>query len=65
MSNSYNDDKLQSQLGIPDSKILHDFAILRMSKMDSLPDSNYELLTLYNSIVADLVEFLNEYSFGE
>lgn len=65
MGRNNNDDKLQSQLGIPDSKILHDFAILRMSKMDSLPESNYGLLVLYNSIVADLVEFLNEYSFGE
>lgn len=57
--------RLESQLHIKDSKILHDFAILRMSKMKSLPESNHELLSLYNSVVADLVEFYNEYSFGK
>lgn len=60
-----NDYKLESSLRIPDSQMLHDFAILRMSKMESLPESNRELLALYNSLVSDLVEFFNDYSFGK
>ena len=60
-----NDYKLESSLRIPDSQILHDFAILRMSKMESLPEDNRELLALYNSLVSDLVEFFNDYSFGK
>lgn len=60
-----NEFKLESQLRIPDSKILHDFAILRMSKMESLPENNHELLVLYNSLVSDLVEFYNDYTFGK
>ena len=57
--------KLESQLQIPDSKILHDFALLRMSKMESLPESNHDLLVLYNSTVADSVDFYNHYEFGK
>lgn len=61
-----NDDyKLSSDLHIPDDKILHDFAILRMSKMENLPSDNRELLRLYNSTVSDLIEFYNYYEFGE
>ena len=61
---SDNEFRLGSQLRIPDSKILHDFAILRMAKKESLPESNHELLFLYNDIVADLVEFYNDYIQG-
>lgn len=57
--------KLSSSLHIPDDKILHDFAILRMSKMESLPSDNTELLKLYNSTVNDLIEFYNYYEFGK
>lgn len=60
-----NEYKLSSALHIPDNKILHDFAILRMSKMDTLPPDNRELLRLYHSTVADLVEFYNYYEFGK
>jgi hypothetical protein len=57
--------KLESALHIPDQKILHDFAILRMSKMDSLPEDDHELLIVYNSTVSELVEFYNHYKFGK
>lgn len=57
--------KLSSSLHIPDNKILHDFAILRMSKMENVPSDNRELLNLYNSTVDDLIEFYNHYEFGK
>ncbi len=60
-----NEYKLSSSLHIPDNKILHDFAILRMSKMESLPSDNTELLKLYNSTANDLIEFYNYYEFGK
>lgn len=60
-----NNFKLESALRISDDKILHDLAILRMSKLNELPVDNLELLKTYNSIVSDLVELYNEYSFGK
>ena len=60
-----NEYKLSSSLHIPDNKILHDFAILRMSKMESLPLDDKELLDLYNSTVDSLIEFYNRYVFGK
>ena len=60
-----NEYKLSSSLHIPDNRIIHDFAILRMSKMENLPSDNRALLKLYNSIVDDLIEFYNHYDFGE
>lgn len=60
-----NEYKLSSSLHIPDNIILHDFAILRMSNMDTLPSDNGELLKLYNSTVDSLIEFYNYYEFGK
>ena len=55
-----NENSSSETLFVSHGQLVHDLAILKMQRMDNLPDDYNELISCYIEIAADINDVLND-----